>query len=145
MRYLLDTCLLSELIKKRPQAAVIDWIDATPEAELHLSVITLGELTKGIERLPRSHRREGLQKWVDEDLCERFRNRILPVDSDTARRWGQIQARCELEGRPIPVLDSLIAATALTYGLTVVTRNVSHLSRSGASLFNPWRKDWPIE
>lgn len=141
MRYLLDTCLLSELIKKRPQASVIDWIDATPEAELHLSVITLGELTKGIERLPKSRRRERLQEWVDEDLCERFRNRILPIDRDVARRWGQLQARCELGGNPMPVLDSLIAATALTYGLTVVTSNVSDISPSGASILNPWRQN----
>ena len=136
---LLDTCVLFELARPRPDAGVIAWLEAAGEASLYLSVVSLGELEKGIARLPASARRRRIEQWVRQDLAARFEGRLLDVDRAVAERWGAISGESEARGAPLPVIDALIAATALTHGLDVVTRNTSDLERCGARCVNPWR------
>ena len=138
MSFLLDTAVISELVRKNPSAAVLKWIGDQDEASLHLSVLTIGELEKGIARLPPSARRNRLLSWVRRDLVERFGGRLLPIDTRTAARWGAISGESEKKGRPLPVIDCLIAATALVRGLAVATRNVEDFERCGATCVNPW-------
>ena len=138
MSFLLDTAVVSELVRKSPSAAVLKWIDGQDEATLHLSVLTIGELEKGVARLPASVRRSRLQSWVRRDLAERFGGRLLPIDTRTAARWGAIAGESERRGRPLPVIDCLIAATALVHGLAVATRNVGDFERCGVTCVNPW-------
>jgi predicted nucleic acid-binding protein len=136
--FLLDTAVVSELVRKNPSGAVLKWIDGQDEASFYLSVLTIGELEKGVARLPASVRRSRLQSWVRRDLVERFGGRLLPIDTRTAARWGAIAGESEKRGRPLPVIDCLIAATALVHGLAVVTRNVGDFERCGANCVNPW-------
>jgi predicted nucleic acid-binding protein len=136
--FLLDTAVVSELIRKSPSVPVLKWIDGQDEASLYLSVLTIGELEKGIVGLPASARRNWLQSWVRRDLIERFGGRLLPIDARTATRWGTIAGESEKRGRPLPVIDCLIAATALVHGLTVATRNIGDFERCGATCVNPW-------
>lgn len=141
MKYLLDTNVISELIKKEPHPGVLRWINQRSEDTLFLSAITLGELQKGISKLRDTVRIGRLQDWVDQDLAERFKNRILPIDSEVALTWGRLQGNAEQTGSPLPAMDSLIAATALTHHLVVVTRNVKDLERCQAQVFNPWQDE----
>ncbi len=138
MKFLLDTCVVSELIRKKPSSAVVDWVDAQDEEHCFLSVLTLGELRKGIELLSSGRRKWGLQNWLDNDLLERFDGRILDVNVDAAERWGADGAAAQQNGRQIPAVDGLIAATAATHGLVVVTRNVKDMESSGVPILNPW-------
>ena len=137
--YLLDTSLLSELVKRTPNPAVVAWVDARDEDTLFISVITLGELQKGVSKLPASPRKEGLQSWLAQDLVQRFGGRILPVDSAVALAWGALPGEAERSGSKLPVVDSLIAATASVHNLTVVTRNVRDLQRCSVPVVNPWQ------
>ena len=139
MRYLLDTCLISELIKPRPNAAVVSWLDDRDEHGLFLSVLTLGELQKGISKLTGSVKKERLHEWVSNDLVERFDGRILAIDREVATAWGIMQGEAERRGDKLPVMDSLIAATAQCYNLTVVTRNAKDMERCGVKVYNPWQ------
>ncbi len=139
MNYLLDTCLISELIKKAPEARVVEWIRQQPEERLYLSVLTPGELQKGIAKLEDQPRAKKLQAWLDDDLLERFAGRILDVTPRVARIWGQIQGKAEAKGRRMQVIDSLIAATALNLGAPMVTRNVEDVAESGVEILNPWQ------
>ncbi|MBI2889687.1 MAG: type II toxin-antitoxin system VapC family toxin [Nitrospirae bacterium] len=138
MRYLVDTSAISELIRPRPEPKVVRWIDERDEASLFLSVLTLGELHKGIARLADGKRKARLRDWVDDDLGRRFYARILPVDAETAVAWGRMQGEAAARGEPLPAVDSLIAATAVVHHLTVVTRNVRDIARCGAEVLNPW-------
>lgn len=138
MKYLLDTNVISELIKREPNPGVARWIDQHDEYTLFLSVITFGELQKGISKLSDSSRAERLQRWVDKDLAKRFDGRILPINLDVISTWGRIQGDTEKNGVKLPVMDSLIAATAITHNLIVLTRNVQDLERCRASVHNPW-------
>lgn len=138
MKYLLDTCLISELVKKEPDASVIQWLDQQEESTLYLSVLTIGELIKGVNKLPDSARKDELRAWVDHDLALRFEERLLHVDRTVAGIWGEIQGNAERLGKKLPVMDSLIAATALVYNLAVATRNVRDMERCGAKVLNPW-------
>lgn len=138
MKYLLDTCLISELVKKEPNPAVLDWLDARDEQTLFLSVLTLGELQKGIRKLPSGTRRNELQAWAEHDLVERFNGRILAIDLETALCWGILQGESEAQGETLPVMDSLIAATASAHGLIVVTRNIKDMERCRVRVCNPW-------
>ena len=140
MSFLLDTAVVSELVRKSPSVPVLEWIAGQDEASLYLSVLTIGELEKGIARLPASARRSRLLSWVRRDLVERFGGRLLPIDARTATRWGAITGESEKRGRPLPVIDCLIAATALLHGLTVATRNVGDFERCGAACVNPWNE-----
>lgn len=138
MSFLLDTCVISELIKPKPEKAVLDWLGSQSEERLYLSVLTLGELEKGIAKVNDERRGEKLRRWVDQDLQQRFAGRWLDVDGAVARRWGHLQGQAEQSGRKMPVIDGLIAATALHFGFAVVTRNTLDLLASGASIVNPW-------
>ena len=140
MRYLLDTCVLSELVKPKPEAAVVGWVEGQDEHRLFLSVITLGELHKGVAKLPAGRRREQLETWIEEDLAGRFRGRVLPVDSAVAATSGVILGEAEVGGRSLPVIDALIGATAKVHGCVVVTRNVADLERTGAEVLDPWQR-----
>ncbi len=139
MKYLLDTCVISEIIRQAPSQKVIKWIKNENENNLFISVLTIGELHKGIEKLSISKRRQELHNWVENDLKERFWNRIVDIDIQTAMTWGKIQGMTERIGKSMPVVDSLIAATGITHHLTVVTRNTSDMKESGVALFNPWK------
>lgn len=138
MKYLLDTCLISELVKKEPNPAVVNWLDEQDEQKFFLSVLNLGELQKGISKLPDGAKKEELQTWVALDLVERFTGRILDLDLETALCWGRLQGETEQAGEKLPVMDSLIAATAAAHGLIVVTRNVRDIERCKVKVFNPW-------
>ncbi|HZV81591.1 MAG TPA: type II toxin-antitoxin system VapC family toxin [Geobacteraceae bacterium] len=139
MKYLLDTCLISELVKKEPNPAVINWLDEQDEQKLFLSVLNLGELQKGISKLPDGAKKDELQTWVALDLVERFTGRILEIDLTTALSWGRLQGEADRLGEKLPVMDSLIAATAAAHGLVVVTRNVKDMERCKARIINPWK------
>lgn len=138
MKYLLDTCLISELVKKEPNPGVVSWLDGQDEQKLFLSVLNLGELQKGISKLPGGAKKDELQAWVALDLVERFTGRILEIDIETALSWGKLQGEAEQAGEKLPVMDSLIAATAAAHGLVVVTRNVKDMERCGVKVCNPW-------
>jgi predicted nucleic acid-binding protein len=138
--YLVDTCVIAEVVRTKPAPAVVSWLAAQDEDRLFVSVLTLGELHKGIARLADSPRRRTLEAWVGGDLHRRFSGRIIPVDADIAARWGRISGDAERAGRVIPVIDGLLAATALENGLTLVTRDVSHFEPAGVELLNPWHE-----
>lgn len=139
MKYLLDTCVISELIKKNPSQKVVKWISKIEEKNLFISVLTVGEIHKGIEKLPASKKKEQLYKWVNNDLKERFKDRIIAFDLQTATAWGKAQAQSELVGKAMPAIDGQIAATGISYDYIVVTRNTTDMEISGVSLLNPWK------
>jgi predicted nucleic acid-binding protein len=136
--FLLDTCYLSEFIKKQPSQKVVYWSEQQQEHTLYISVLTLGEIQQGITQMIRSKRKTALEKWLDEALLPRFEGRILDISRDVAITWGQVQGEARRQGRPLAVIDSLIAATALTHNLTIATRNVANMQGSGVKLVNPW-------
>ena len=138
MRYLLDTCVISEAAKARPNPKVVKWIDACDEEALFLSVLTLGEVQKGIARLADGTRRDAIQRWLDADLRTRFSDRVLPIDEEVALTWGLVQGEAERRGTPLPTIDGLLGATALAHNLTIVTRNDKDLRPTGARVLNPW-------
>lgn len=138
MTYLLDTCLISELIAKQPNQKVIDWVDAQNPETLYLSVITIGEIAKGITKLVASQRKDVLVIWLSQTLPVRFSDRILGVDIETMMLWGDLIGQLEKQGRSLPVMDSLIAAIALQHSLNLVTRNETDFWGAGVAIVNPW-------
>ncbi|HKK99056.1 MAG TPA: type II toxin-antitoxin system VapC family toxin [Desulfotignum sp.] len=138
MNYLLDTCVISELIKKEPNPKVVKWISDIEETNLFISVLTIGELHKGIEKLSESRKKDKLLKWIAYDMTKRFQNKIIDFDLHTAVIWGKIQAKSEMSGQKLPAIDSLIAATGISHDLIIVTRNTTDMKSSGVELFNPW-------
>jgi toxin FitB len=136
--FLLDTNIISELVKTRPSSSVTKWIDSTDESLLYLSVLTLGEIRKGITSLPNASRRVSLEAWLDRDLVLRFAGRLLSIDHAVADRWGRVAGSVAARKSPLPVIDGLLAATALHHDLTLVTRDTTHVAISGVSAFNPW-------
>ena len=138
MKYILDTCFISEFQKPHPAAAVRDWLAKQHEGDLYLSVLTLGEIQKGVSQLSDGRKKTTLQSWLDRDLRERFEDRIVQISDDVAVTWGRIAGELQRRGTPIPVVDALIAATAMTIDATVVTRDDTNISRAGARTFNPW-------
>ena len=139
MKFLLDTCFISELIKREPNPKVLLWLGNQDEIALYLSVLTIGELQKGISKLPDGPKKLELQGWVSNDLVARFEGRLLPIDAEVAAAGGRLLGAAERQGKRPPVMDSLIAATAITHNLTVVTRNTRDLERCQAKVFNPWK------
>lgn len=139
MNYLLDTNVISELIAKQPYQPVLNWIDAQDPNSIYLSVITIGELQKGITKLPESARKETLQKWLTDDLLTRFQGHILTIDVDVMLVWGNLVGRLAQVGRPLAALDSLIAALALYHRCSLVTRNEDDFVRTGVTVINPWK------
>jgi len=140
MNYLLDTCLMSELAKSKPDEKVVDWVLSENETSFYVSVLTFGELHKGVEKLPESKKKEELRIWIEDELRNRFQNRIIGIDMRVSILWGKIQCFAEKKGKLMPAIDSLIAATGIAYDLTVVTRNVADMEQSGVKLLNPWLK-----
>ena len=136
--FLLDTNVPSELTRPKSDPQVEKWLDDADDDQLFFSVVSLGEIFKGLTILPESKRRQQLQRWIDETLRPWFEGRILPVSEPIAERWGILAGECQLKGRPLKVADGLIAATALEHGLTVVTRNVKDFSDLNVRVFNPW-------
>ena len=137
--FLLDTNIVSELIRSRPEPKLSRWIASTDENLLYLSVLTMVEILKGIVQLGKTARQIELQSWVDRDLSSRFVDRILPIDEAVADRWGWISGQAMVSRVRLPVIDGLLAATALHYNLTFVTRNTRDVLATGAVLFNPWQ------
>ena len=136
--FLLDTNVLSELIRPKPDGNVLRWVEETDESILFLSVLTLGEIRKGIARLRSGSRRGRLESWLQVDLRSRFQDRILPIHDAIADRWGRISALAAAKGKPVPVIEGLLAATALHHNLTLVTRNSSDVAGTGVPTLNPW-------
>ena len=138
MSYLIDTNVLSELRRKQPDANVVAWFKQRPRQSLYLSVLTLGEIRKGIERLddvPGSLRRQTLVDWLQQDLPTFFLGRLLPVDTHVADRWGRLLASA---ARPLPAIGGLLAATALHHDMTLVSRNVKDFIGLNLDIINPW-------
>jgi predicted nucleic acid-binding protein len=140
VRYVLDTCVISEFQKPRPAAAVREWLAKQHEGDLYLSVLTLGEIQKGVSQLSDGRQKTILQSWLDRDLRERFEERIVEVSETVALTWGRVTGELQRRGTPIPVVDALIAATALSIDATVVTRDDTNISRAGARTLNPWNR-----
>ena len=136
--FLLDTNVVSDLRKARPNEGLVEWIDAVDESKLFLSVITIGELRIGIEMQQDKKKRADLETWLVSDLMERFEGRILPFDLSVAERWGRIEGRARSGSGKLPVVDSFTAATAIHHDLTLVTNNESDFARTGAAVLNPW-------
>lgn len=138
MRYILDTNVLSELNKAKPDRGVVEWITEADEDEIYLSVITVAEIRNGIERLSDGNRRRLLEAWLNIELPIRFENRILPIEYEVANEWGIVVAQRQSQGRPIGVMDGFIAATARVHDLALVTRNTPDFSGSLRDIVNPW-------
>jgi predicted nucleic acid-binding protein len=138
LKYLLDTCLISELVKPKPDKSVIKWLNGCNEEDLFLSVITIGEIQKGITKVIDKTKKAKLENWLAGDLMERFKNRVLDINQTTAFEWGKLQGESEKSGNKLPAIDSLIAATVLVHNLTLVTRNINDFKNTGISIFNPW-------
>ena len=137
MNYLLDTCVFSEFKKKRPQRSVIDWLNSQRDESLYLSVLTIGEIEKGIRRLPDTNRKKELENFL-EDIIFRFDGRIIDLDLVVVKRWAGLTADLETKGKPMPIIDSLIAASALTHDLTIITRNEIDFVSANVELLNIW-------
>ena len=138
MKFLLDTCVISELIARQPDSGLLEWIDNIAEERVYLSVITIGEIKKGIEKLPDSKRRSELVGWLEDELLVRFKDRLLPIDLNVMLVWGELTAGLEKKGRRMPAIDSLIAAIAVQGALSVVTCNETDFEHSGVPVINPW-------
>ena len=138
MKYLLDTCVISELIKPQPDQNVVSWMQGQSENDLYLSVLTFGEIEKGIKRATNITRKKNLQLWVENDLKKRFEGRIISIDLNISIAWGSIQGAAELLGKPMPAVDGLIAVSGLVHNCIVVTRNIMDMKQSSAELLNPW-------
>ncbi|MBA3392169.1 MAG: type II toxin-antitoxin system VapC family toxin [Deltaproteobacteria bacterium] len=139
MGFLLDTNVVSELMKRRPSPRVVAWVDATAEPLLHLSVITIGEVRKGIDLLRDDDpKRAALQSWLDRDMRVRFAGRLLAFEDGVAERWGQLEALAKKRRLTLPTIDAQLAATALHHGLTFVTRNTADIGPTGVPVFDPW-------
>ncbi len=137
MPWLIGTNALSELKKRKPHAGVARWFAEHPSGSLHLSVLTLGELRKGIHAMPEGERKDRFSAWLETEVPDYFAGRILAVDTRVADRWGRL---CAEVGRPLPAIDSLLAATALVHGLTLVTRNLADFDLPVLRVVNPWNE-----
>jgi predicted nucleic acid-binding protein len=136
--FLVDTNVLSEAVRTKPEPRVLDWIGAADETLLYLSVLTLGEVRKGLALLPQGKRRTRIETWIDVEVQSRFAGRILPINSAVADRWGLLAAEAKKNGRALATIDGLLAATALEHNLTIVTRNVRDFRDTHVLLLNPW-------
>ena len=139
MNYLLDTNIVSELVKPTPSPQVWTWVDSVPDWQLFISSLTIGELHRGIEQLPLSARRTKYEQWFNEGILKRYADRILAVDTAVMLRWGTLAASLLSSGRTLPAFDSILAATALTHDLRLVTRNTRDFAGTGVQLINPWQ------
>lgn len=137
--FLLDTNCISELVRTRPDPRVLKWVEAADETLLYLSVLTLGEIRKGVAALPQSKRRTQLETWLEVELQARFSGRTLSIDRSVADRWGQLAAHAKRTGRSLSAIDGLLAATAMHHNLTIVSRNVNDFASTHVPVVNPWQ------
>ncbi|MFZ0738174.1 MAG: type II toxin-antitoxin system VapC family toxin [Candidatus Acidiferrales bacterium] len=138
MNYLLNTNVVSEWLKPRPDANVVKWLAETDEDSVYLSVITFAEIRQGVEEMSAGRRREALKSWLQDELPERFEGRILGVGLVVAAAWGILMARSSQMGMNLSAMDAFFAATARAHELTLITRNTKHFERLGIGLVNPW-------
>ena len=138
MKFLIDTMVVSEPARPSPDASVISWLNAQVPLDLAVSVLTFGEIARGVERMTDGRRKEDLKKWLDSVLRAHFGDRVLPVDEEVALAWGVLTAGSERRGRTLPVVDGLLLATAKVHGLTVVTRNEHDFDGHGVPVYNPY-------
>jgi predicted nucleic acid-binding protein len=137
--YLLDTNCVSEAVRLRPEPRVMRWLETADESLLYLSVLTLGEIRKGVAFLPQSRRRTLLESWLEAELQTRFAARILSIDAAVADRWGLLAAAAKKKGKGLSTIDGLLAATAIQHNLTIVSRNDSDFAGIPVPVFNPWQ------
>ena len=140
MSWLLDTNVLCEPTRRAPAARVVEWLHSVPTSDCYTSVITMGEIRRGILRLPAGARRRKLDKWMREEFRPAFEGRIIFLGEEEISAWAELLAGLEKRGRSMPAIDSLIAATALAHNLTIATRNTADFAHSGAGVFDPWRQ-----
>jgi len=138
-RFLLDTNVLAEVARGGAGAPVVVWLRAQPALDLAISVLTLGDVQKGVALLPQGARRAALERWLVADLPRQFLGRVLPIDESVAQAWGQLAAAGRQQGRELPVIDGLLLATAAVHGLTFVTRDEADCADRGVPVLNPWR------
>ena len=138
MKALLDTCVISELVAKQPNPKVVEFVDSIDPEDVYLSVITIGEIVKGIEKLPASRRKVALRAWLKDDLLVRFDEQIISLDKDVLMEWGALTAHLETAGKSMPAIDSLIAASARLHQMTLITRNVIDFESADVEIVNPW-------
>ena len=138
MRNILDTSVISELVAIQPDPSVMGWIENVDPEDVYLSVITIGELKKGIAKIPDSQRKTILENWLIDDLLVRFQDHLLSIDTDIMMMWGSLITRMETIGKPMPAIDSLLAATAAQNEYTLVTRNIRDFEHTGILLLDPW-------
>ncbi len=136
--YLLDTNCVSEAVRLCPEPRVMSWLETADEGFLYLSVLTLGEIRKGVASLPQNRRRTSLETWLDVELQARFSARILPIDAAITDRWGSLAATAKKRGRALSTIDGLLAATAIHHNLTIVSRNDGDFAGMQVPVFNPW-------
>jgi predicted nucleic acid-binding protein len=136
--FLLDTNCISEAVRLKPDARVTAWIEAAEESLLYLSVLTLGEIRKGLAALPQGKRRSRLETWLEAELQARFSGRILSIDAAVADRWGLLAAVAKIKCKPLSAIDGLLAATAIHHNLTIVSRNVGDFTSVQVPVVNPW-------
>ncbi len=139
MKYLLDTCILSEPFKRRPSAEVMAWLRSVDTSCLYTPAVVLGEMRKGLEKMPQGVRREMLATWLS-DYCRFYEANIVAFDTNVAISWGELVGRLQIAGLSLPVIDSQIAATALYHGMTLVTRNVRDMKASGVAILDPFEQ-----
>lgn len=138
MNYLLDTNVISELKRPKPNENVINWFATIEKDSLYLSVLTLGEIRKGVDKLPDSHRKQILSVWLEQEIPRWFESRLLNIDAEISDCWGKLQAQTK---RPLPAIDSLLAATALQHDLCLVTRNIKDFDYPNLKLLNLWEEN----
>ena len=136
--FLLDTNCVSGLVRAQPEPRVLEWLEAADEGMLYLSVLTLGEIRKGLAVLPQGRRRTRLETWLEVELRARFSGRVLPIDAAVADRWGLLAAEAKRKGKPLAIIDGLLAATAFHHNLTVVSRNAGDFRSAQVPVLNPW-------
>jgi toxin FitB len=139
VRFLLDTNVVSEFAKEQVNPGVLDWLAHGDEREMAISVVTVGEIEKGIAWMPRGKRQRKLESWLESALLPRFHGRILPLEVADLRRWGQMVGSALRAGAPLPQMDALIAAVGLNRGMILVTRNTADFERTGIEMLNPWQ------
>ncbi len=137
--FLLDTNCVSELVSPQPEPRVLEWMETVDEGLLYLSVLTLGEIRKGVAGLAQGKRRTHLETWLEVDLQARFSDRIVPIDSAIADRWGLLASEAKRKGKGLAIIDGLLAATALHHNMTVVSRNSRDFTIAQARVLNPWQ------
>jgi toxin FitB len=136
--FLLDTNCISELVRPKPEPRVLEWMDAADERMLYLSVLTVGEIRKGLAGLAQGRRRTRLETWLEVDLQARFAGRIVPIDAAIADHWGLLAAEVKRQGKGLSIIDGLLAATALHCNLTIVSRNARDFTNTHVPVLDPW-------